>query len=108
MAKSQLRPGDLFARIGGEEFACLLIDVEARTALRVAERVLFAFEGYAHDGGEQTFGATASAGIAQVKSRDGVDLSALMLSADRALYRAKNGGRNRIEEEIRVTFRAAQ
>lgn len=105
VAKAQLRPSDLFARIGGEEFACLLVDVDAKGAVRVAERVLFAFEGCTHDGGGEAFGVTASAGIAEARPRESGDLSALMLSADRALYRAKNGGRNRIEEDISIDAR---
>ncbi len=102
LAQAQLRPGDLFARVGGEEFACLLIDVDAAAAVRIAERVLFAFEGWVHSDNGRTFSATASAGVAHARASALFDLSALMVDADRALYRAKDGGRNRIEEESRV------
>lgn len=99
VAKAQLRPTDLFARIGGEEFACLLFDVDAAAAARVAERVRFAFEGTIHTAGGRTFGATVSAGIAAARARD-ADLPALLITADRALYRAKHGGRNQVVEEM--------
>lgn len=98
VAKAQLRPTDLFARIGGEEFACLLFDVDAADAARVAERVRLAFEGAIHTAGGRTFGATVSAGIAVARARD-ADLPALLITADRALYRAKHDGRNRVVEE---------
>jgi diguanylate cyclase (GGDEF)-like protein len=98
VARAQLRPADLFARIGGEEFACLLFDVDAADASRVAERVRFAFEGAVHTANGLSFGATVSAGIATARGSD-ADLPALLLTADRALYRAKHAGRNRVVEE---------
>ena len=98
VAAAQLRPADLFARIGGEEFACLLIDVGAKDARNIAERVRFAFEAEVQQGGEQGFGATVSAGLA-VSAAEYSDLPSLMISADRALYRAKKSGRNRVAEE---------
>lgn len=107
VAQAQLRPRDLFARIGGEEFACLLIDVDAAAAVRIAERVLFKFEGWIHSDNGRTFGVTASAGVAHARPGAPSDLSALMVDADRALYRAKNGGRNRIEEETRMAAGSA-
>jgi len=99
LAKAQLRPSDLFARIGGEEFSALLVDVDAARAGRIAERVRFAFEGAVHSSGGEQFGATVSAGVAAAKARH-ADLPALLIIADRALYRAKQSGRNRIEQEM--------
>jgi diguanylate cyclase (GGDEF)-like protein len=52
-ATSQLRPNDLFARIGGEEFACLLSDTGRQDAFWLAERVRSAFEAASHQVGEQ-------------------------------------------------------
>jgi diguanylate cyclase (GGDEF)-like protein len=98
VATAQLRPSDLFARIGGEEFACVLVDVSARDAALIAERVRFAFEGTTHHSGEHSFGATVSAGLA-VSAEQFSDLPSLMISADRALYRAKKNGRNLVVEE---------
>jgi diguanylate cyclase (GGDEF)-like protein len=98
VATAQLRPGDLFARIGGEEFACVLVGVSGRDAALIAERVRFAFEGTTHHSGEHSFGATVSAGLA-VSAEQFSDLPSLMISADRALYRAKKNGRNLVVEE---------
>ncbi len=102
VAKAQLRPIDLLARIGGEEFVCLLVDVDAESGVRVAERVLFAFEGCIHNSNGRSFGATASAGVAHAKAQD-TDLSSLLLRADEALYRAKHGGRNQVAEKAPET-----
>jgi len=94
----QLRPGDLFGRIGGEEFACLLVGASATDAVIVAERIRFAFEAAQHVSGKRSFGATVSVGIAG-GSNEHADLPSLLLSADRALYQAKKDGRNRVVEE---------
>jgi diguanylate cyclase (GGDEF)-like protein len=91
-----LRPTDLFGRIGGEEFASLLPDTEQQDALRLAEQVRTAFEGTSHTVGERTLTAAVSIGIA-VSDDASVDLNALLKEADRALYRAKAQGRNRVE-----------
>jgi diguanylate cyclase (GGDEF)-like protein len=98
VATAQLRPADLFGRIGGEEFACVLVDVGAKDAAFIAERVRFAFEGTTHHNGEHSFGATVSAGLA-VSAEQFSDLPSLMVIADRALYRAKKNGRNLVVEE---------
>jgi diguanylate cyclase (GGDEF)-like protein len=93
---TSMRPTDLFGRIGGEEFASLLPDTEQQDALRLAERVRTAFEGTSHTVGERTLTAAVSIGIA-VSDDASVDLNALLKEADRALYRAKAQGRNRVE-----------
>ncbi len=98
ISTAQLRPGDLFGRIGGEEFACLLVGASAADAVIVAERIRFAFEAAEHVSGKRSFGATVSVGLA-AGSNEHSDLPSLLLSADRALYRAKKDGRNRVVEE---------
>jgi diguanylate cyclase (GGDEF)-like protein len=96
VATRELRPTDLLARLGGEEFACLLPDTSRSDALAVAERVRVAFEATTHDAGEVPFRVTVSAGMA-VSDRSNIDLPSLLVTADRALYRAKQQGRNRVE-----------
>jgi diguanylate cyclase (GGDEF)-like protein len=98
VATAQLRPGDLFGRIGGEEFACFLVGAGAADAVIVAERIRFAFEAAEHMSGQRNFAATVSIGLA-AGSNEHPDLPSLLLSADRALYRAKKDGRNRVVEE---------
>jgi diguanylate cyclase (GGDEF)-like protein len=95
LATAQLRPTDLFARMGGEEFACLLPDLTTKVAWAVAERVRTAFDATVHTVGEKSFAATVSVGLA-VAAAERSDLPSLLVSADRALYRAKKEGRNRV------------
>lgn len=94
---SLLRPGDLVARVGGEEFTCLLPDVDADGACVIGERINAAIAGLriAH-GGSPKGAVTASIGIACEipTAQDGAD--ALLERADRSLYRAKHGGRAQV------------
>jgi diguanylate cyclase (GGDEF)-like protein len=91
-----LRRIDLFGRLGGEEFAALLRDTTRERALAVAEQIRVAFADATRDVDGRPVAASVSIGI--VISQDAVlDLSALLAQADHALYRAKDGGRNRCE-----------
>jgi diguanylate cyclase (GGDEF)-like protein len=91
-----LRRIDLFGRLGGEEFAAMLRDTTRERAFAVAEQIRTAFAEATRDVGGRPVAATVSIGI--VISQDAVlDLSALLAHADHALYRAKDGGRNRVE-----------
>ena len=96
LATSLLRPTDLFGRIGGEEFASLLLDIGRQDALLLAERLRAAFEATCHTVAAQPFTATVSVGVA-ISDDASFDLSALLVAADQALYRAKALGRNRVE-----------
>ena len=98
IAAAQLRPTDLFARLGGEEFACLLPDTTSANAVAVGERVRQAFAAAVHNSGEKSFVATVSVGVATAAA-EWCDLPSLLVSADRALYRAKATGRDRIVTE---------
>jgi diguanylate cyclase (GGDEF)-like protein len=98
LATAQLRPTDLFARLGGEEFACLLPNMATKDAWAVAERVRKDFEARVHCFGDQSFAATVSVGLA-IAAGERSDLPSLLVSADRALYRAKKEGRNRVAAE---------
>jgi diguanylate cyclase (GGDEF)-like protein len=84
---------DLFGRLGGEEFACLLADVSTAQALQIAERLRREFAAMDFDGFDAH--VTVSAGVAMA-SETGRSLAALLATADRALYRAKAEGRNRV------------
>jgi diguanylate cyclase (GGDEF)-like protein len=91
------RTTDLAARYGGEEFVVLLPHTSEEAAWKLAERVRTAIENCAFDFGGQNFSVTASIGVASV---EGGSLSAtdddLVLKADKALYQAKNNGRNMV------------
>jgi diguanylate cyclase (GGDEF)-like protein len=94
VATSTLRPGDLFGRLGGEEFAALLVNTSLNDGLVAAERVRANFEAAALGLGARTL--TVSVGVASAADCDR-NLADLVEEADRALYRAKENGRNRVE-----------
>jgi diguanylate cyclase (GGDEF)-like protein len=92
------RGRDLTARFGGEEIAVLLVDADAQLALAVAQRILAAVRalGIAHAGNPPGV-VTVSAGIAALAPQPGLsNLTALVQAADRALYEAKDSGRDRV------------
>ncbi len=90
-----LRPSDIIARIGGEEFAVLLpgSSIEAATAL--AERLRLAFQTAATLMHGHALNATLSVGV--TANLPGANLDELIKLADDALYSAKLNGRNRVE-----------
>jgi diguanylate cyclase (GGDEF)-like protein/PAS domain S-box-containing protein len=97
------RPGDQVARYGGEEIAVILPQTDAVGALVVAENVRAAVaELYIHHAGNAACGGrvTVSVGVATgLPSNGGARRmpEALIAAADTALYKAKDGGRNRVE-----------
>jgi diguanylate cyclase (GGDEF)-like protein len=91
-----MRRNDLFGRLGGEEFAALLVDASRDRAIAVADEIRRAFADATHEVDGRPVTATVSIGV--VISYDAVlDVSALLAQADHALYRAKDNGRNRVE-----------
>ena len=96
-AGSLRRPPDTAARFGGEEFIALLPGTDGASAVEVAERVRVAIgeAGMAHAG--SPFGrVTVSIGSASLAPHPGQDSQALIDLADRALYDAKQSGRNTV------------
>ena len=91
----ELRYTDIAARYGGDEFVALLSETPVRGALLVAERIrASAAAGLLNIGAIRT-GSTVSIGLA-CQPEDGRTLDELVSAADRALYRAKQHGRNRV------------
>jgi len=90
-----IRTEDLFGRHGGEEFVVVFPATDGASALALAERVRLAFDGRAIVLAEGSVEVTVSIGVAELGPRD-VDFSNLLRRADRAMYAAKNSGRNRI------------
>jgi diguanylate cyclase (GGDEF)-like protein len=90
-----VRGVDVAGRFGGEEFLVLLRDAARERALQVAERLRVAIEasGLAYADGKPV---TVSVGVAYARAGD--NSSDVVERADRALYRAKNAGRNRVVE----------
>jgi diguanylate cyclase (GGDEF)-like protein len=95
-AKAQIGPAGLVGRWGGDEFVAVLYDTPSDRAATLAERIQVAFEKATADIDGRPARATVSTGM--VFSASGaMDLPSLLVQADKALYRAKEQGRNRLE-----------
>jgi diguanylate cyclase (GGDEF)-like protein len=105
LATGHLRANDLFGRIGGEEFASLLPNTTLQDACGLAERIRAAVESASYLVGENTVRVTVSVGVAASNDTT-TDLIGLLKSADEALYRAKEAGRNRVEASRLAAERA--
>ncbi|AZC15629.1 MULTISPECIES: GGDEF domain-containing protein [Pseudomonas] len=93
--RAALRRGDLFGRIGGEEFAALFPGCAADMARQVAERLQREIQRqhFSHQG--QVFSITVSQGLTSLLAED-ESLDSLFARADAAMYEAKRQGKNRI------------
>jgi len=97
IAQGEAGAGVLLARIGGEEFAALLLGDDARRAQALGETVARRFaESTSEPGDRSAIRATVSIGLACYE-RDVPPLADSLAAADRALYRAKAMGGNRLE-----------
>jgi len=94
-AAQMLRLPDIFARFGGEEFVILLPDTGITEAKQVAERIRQEIQTQRN---KDLPAYTVSLGLSVAKgvSGDAADIEALLAEADAALYKAKQGGRNRV------------
>jgi diguanylate cyclase (GGDEF)-like protein len=90
-----VRSSDLPCRYGGEEFAVLFPETPARSALGVADRVRRTIEREPFQRDGRAFRVTVSAGVADTEGLSSDDRAELLVRADRALYFAKDTGRNR-------------
>ncbi|MEO3389066.1 diguanylate cyclase [Mesorhizobium sp. CAU 1741] len=102
MALSQnLRDGDMAARTGGEEFVLVLHHASHQVATSTAERIRAIFADDKVTTAGHTIIATASAGVAFVSGQS-ESFEAVLHRADKSLYRAKDGGRNRVVTQLQA------
>ncbi len=96
------RASDFLARYGGEEFAAILADTGLHDAELVAEQMRSRLEEQAipHSYSGVAPYMTISLGVAARTPGQGDTVAELLADADAALYRAKNGGRNRVEQAL--------
>ena len=93
--REQLRGSDVMARFGGDEFIVLLPETNNKGALEMAERIRKAVEISRFDVRSAHASITVSLGIASYPE-DGGNLDVILDKADKAMYRAKQRGRNRV------------
>lgn len=89
-----LRESEIFSRIGGEEFAIFIPNVTRENAFLLAERVRLAAASHPYKTKVGDLGVTLSVGICHATGR--LSLEKFLERADKALYRSKNQGRNRV------------
>ena len=87
--------GSILGRYGGEEFAMVLPDTSLEDARSRLESIRSSFATIEQQTGRLRFNCTFSCGLAGLSRQD--DAEALIMAADQALYRAKRGGKNRVE-----------
>jgi len=94
-----VRSGDLICRLGGEEFVVVMPGADAAEAARIAERARRTTESreFPVDGAGGSVSITVSIGLAEW--RDNWNYAELYRRADRALYRSKSAGRNRVTQD---------
>ncbi len=96
IARSCLRPFDYLGRMGGEEFLIILPDCDTQAVLRVVERLRqLVQQTYFFNDLQQPFNITVSGGWGSVAAKE-YSLEEVMAKLDKALYKAKQQGRNRI------------
>lgn len=99
MQRATSRAGEVLARYGGEEFILVLPGASSVTAMRTAKRLqeLVNAESIPHAGSEVADHITVSQGLVTVLPDNDLEPAKLVEIADKALYRAKESGRNAIE-----------
>jgi diguanylate cyclase (GGDEF)-like protein len=98
MRASLRRPADLAARYGGEEFVVILANTDSEGAVALAEKIRGAVEQMRilHEASTVEEWLTVSFGVATLIPTSAIEPEELIDRADRALYAAKQSGRNRV------------
>ena len=94
-AQTTLREHDIMGRLGGEEFALVLPGTALEGALQAAERLRLAISAAAVPTSNHSYNMTVSIGVVEIDAAE--HINAALARADRALYTAKAGGRDRVE-----------
>ena len=105
--QQQLRPSDLFGRLGGEEFGILLYECSRERGMEIANRVRAAIAEATIHRDDCVITVSASVGLAATDT-SGYDMQRLCKEADAALYRAKRAGRNCVMGDIEVDIALAR
>jgi diguanylate cyclase (GGDEF)-like protein len=95
IADNVRRPADLVARYGGEEFSVILAETDSQGAQQIAEHIRATVEQLPRVAGAES-PITVSIGISTWTTSTDISLEQLLFAADKALYQAKESGRNRV------------
>jgi len=90
-----LRRGDLFGRIGGEEFAAVFPGCAPDMAMQIAERLQREIQRMSFNHNGKSYGVTVSQGLTSIQPQDEM-LDSLFSRSDAAMYQAKRQGKNQI------------
>lgn len=104
LIRSSIRKADIAGRIGGEEFAVIIINASKQTSRSTADRIKksIADHPFSHDGVDSRI--TVSIGMSEYP-RDGKNMKAILKMADDAMYRVKEGGGNAVVAYSRASSR---
>ena len=97
LLSSGVRVSDVVGRLGGEEFIVLLPHTDQEAALQCAEKLRLRVQSHPLETAAGPLPITVSIGVVEVPPRSRADVAAAYAAIDRALYRAKSAGRNRVE-----------
>ena len=103
LLKTAIRASDICGRLGGDEFLLVITHVEADAILQTVERFREKLESQQIQIGENKVSITASFGIAGFHGKEVSDFSTLVRRADKALYAAKDAGRNMVKIDPEIT-----
>jgi diguanylate cyclase (GGDEF)-like protein len=106
--QESIRSTDLAARYGGEEFAVMMPETDVHDAMAFAEKIRNLIESTPLQTQAGQVPVTVSIGVAAVPHPKIHAAKELIVAADNALYRAKNGGRNQVQAEERQVEARAQ
>lgn len=98
------RVSDIVGRLGGEEFAILLVNTGTADAIGVAEKIRIAVENHTVTTEAVSIQYTVSIGLATTGPEDNESLDDLLGRADTALYGAKQSGRNRVMTDLEARY----
>jgi diguanylate cyclase (GGDEF)-like protein len=96
MLRKRIRKTDRAGRYGGEEFMLVLPDCDSNQACILVEKILHAFRMLHFNSGGKQFYCTFSAGVASSNDSDFTNAEQMVAAADKALYRAKHDGRDKV------------
>jgi diguanylate cyclase (GGDEF)-like protein len=95
LIQTELRDSDILGRYGGEEFVVFLPHSNSQDSCEVAERIRLAVANAPFDAGDETLAVTISIGI-KMMDESAQNMDTLVSCADKALYAAKQAGRNQV------------